>query len=130
VQAEPAERHAHPPPRGDAVLHEREQLIDDEREDRRGEAAEQHRNPVLRLQAREDVVAEARLADGRGERRRADDPDRGGADAGHDDGKRERQFDDEERLARVMPTPSDAALTAGSMPSMPVIVLRRTGSIE
>ena len=52
-----------------------EQLIDEQRKQRRGDAAEQHRHPILDLQARENVVAEARLAHGRRQRRRADHPD-------------------------------------------------------
>ena len=41
-----------------------EERIDEEREDCRGHAAEQHEDPILRLQAGEDVVAETGLADG------------------------------------------------------------------
>ena len=66
---------------GDAGLHQRQQLIDRERQQRRRDAAEQHEHPVLRLQSGEDVVAEARLADRRRQRRGADHPYRRGADA-------------------------------------------------
>ena len=79
-------------------LHQRQKLIDREREHGGGDAAEQHEHPVLRLQAGEDVVAEARLADRRRQRGAADHPDRRGADARHDHRQRERQFDHGERL--------------------------------
>ena len=84
----------------DAGFHQRQQLIDGERQQRRGDAAEQHEHPVLRLQAGEDVIAEARLPDRRRQRRGADHPDRRGADAGHDHRQRERQFDHQQRLPR------------------------------
>ena len=79
--------------RSDATLHQRQQLIDHQRQRRRGDAAEQHEHPVLRLQAGEDVIAEAGLADRRRQRGGADHPNRGGADAGHDHRHGQRQLD-------------------------------------
>ena len=78
---------------GDAGLNQRQQLIDRQRQQRGRDAAEDDKHPVLRLQAGENVVAETRLADRRGERRGADHPDSGRADAGHDHRQRQRQFD-------------------------------------
>ena len=82
-----------------AGLDQRQQLVDDQRQDRRRDAAEQDEHPVLGLQSGEDVVAEAGLADRSGQRRGADHPHRGGADAGHDDRHRQRQLDHGQRLA-------------------------------
>ena len=93
------------------------QPVDDERQRRRGRAADQHAHPVLGLQAGEDEVAEARLADRGRERRRADRPDRGGADAGEDHRRAERQLDQAQALA---PGHADAVRGlehAGSTPS-------------
>ena len=70
-----------------------EQPVDGQRQRGRGGAAEQHADPVLGLQAGEDVVAEAGLADRGRERGGADRPDRGGADAGEDHRRAERQLD-------------------------------------
>ena len=84
----------------DARLDQAQQLVGDQRQRRRRGAAEQHEDPVLGLQAGEDVVAEAGLADRRRQRRRADGPDRGGAHAGHDHRRGQRQLDPEEPLAR------------------------------
>ena len=86
--------------RANAGFDQRQQLIDRERQHRRGEAAEQHEHPVLGLQPGEDVIAEAGLADRRRQRRGADHPDRRGADARHDHRQRQRQFDHEQRLPR------------------------------
>ena len=58
------------------------------------------RDPILRLQAGEDVVAETGLAHGSRERRGADDPDSCSAHAGHDRGERERQLHLDQRLHR------------------------------
>ena len=61
---------------------------------RRGrDAADEHGGEVARLQAAEDVVAEARGADGGRERREADDPHRRRAHACDDDRQCERQLD-------------------------------------
>ena len=49
--------------RCDATLHQRQQLVDHQRQRRRRDAAEQHEHRVLRLQAGENVIAEARLPD-------------------------------------------------------------------
>ena len=76
----------------EAGFHDAEQLIRDERQARRRYAAEQHGHPVLHLQARENVVAKARLAHGRGQRGRADHPDGRRAHAGHQHRGRERQL--------------------------------------
>ena len=84
---------------GEAALDQSEQAVDGERQRRGGRAADQHPDPILGLQAGEDEVAEARLADGGGERRGADRPDRGGADAGEDDRRAQRQLDQREALA-------------------------------
>ena len=83
---------------GERALHQRQQLVDGERQRRGGDAAEHDEHPVLRLQAGEDVIAEAGLADRRRQGRGADHPDRGGADAGHDHRQRQRQFDIAQRL--------------------------------
>ena len=83
-----------------AALHQRQQLIDHDRKHRRRDTAEQHENPVLRLQAGEDVIAEAGLADGSRKRGGADHPHRRGADAGHDHRQSQRQFHHEQRLPR------------------------------
>ena len=83
-----------------ADFDQRQQLIDGQRQHRRGQAAEQHEHPVLGLQPCEDVIAEAGLADRRRERRGADHPDRRGADARHHDRQRQRQFHREQRLPR------------------------------
>ncbi len=82
------------------VLDQRQQLIHRQRQRCGGEAAEQHEHPVLGLQPREDVVAEAGLADRRRERRGADHPHSGGADACHDDRQRQRQLHREQGLPR------------------------------
>ena len=81
-----------------AGLDQRQQLIDREREQRGRCAAEQHEHPVLGLQPREDVIAEAGLADRRRQCRGADHPHRRGADAGHHHRQRQRQLDGEQRL--------------------------------
>ena len=83
-----------------AVFDQRQQLIDRERQHRGGKAAEQHEHPVLGLQPRKDVIAEAGLADRRRQRRGADHPDRRGADARHHDRQRQRQLHREQRLPR------------------------------
>ena len=83
-----------------AALDQRQQLIDQQRQHRGGKAAEQHEHPVLGLQAGKNVIAEAGLADRRRQRRGADHPDRGGADARHHHRQRQRQFDREQRLPR------------------------------
>ncbi len=83
----------------DARLDQAEHLVDEHRERNDRNAAGEHIDPVLGLQAGEDVVAEARLADGGAERRNADGPHCGGADARHDDRRRERQLDTGEALA-------------------------------
>ena len=62
------------------------------------DTAEQHGHPVLDLQTREDVVAEARLADRRRQRGGADHPDGGRAHARHQHRRRERQLDARETL--------------------------------
>ena len=62
-EADPAGSHAVAAARGIAALDQRQQLVDGERQHRRSDAAEQHEDPVLRLQAGKDVVAEAGLAD-------------------------------------------------------------------
>src|SRR5262249_42879125 len=82
--------------RAQPTFNEAEDLIDEKREGGGGGAAEQHKYPVLRLQAGEDVIAEARLPDRGRERRGADHPHGGGADAGHDHGERERKLDYEQ----------------------------------
>ena len=117
--------------RGDAVLHQRQQLVDGERQRRRRGAAEQHEHPVLRLQAGEDVVAEAGLPDRRRQRRRADHPHRRGAHAGHDHRRGDRQFDVSAAIATgVMASARAASRTPSPTPLRPVTVLRSTGSIE
>ena len=83
-----------------AAFDQRQQLIDGQRQHRGGEAAEQHEHPVLGLQPRKDVIAEAGLADRRRQRRGADHPDRRGADARHHHRQRQRQFHREQRLPR------------------------------
>ena len=98
-EAGAAERDAQAAVLGNAALHQRQQLIDHQRQRRRGDAAEQHEHPVLRLQAGEDVIAQAGLADWCRQRCRADHPDRRGADAGHDHRHRQRQFDVAQHLA-------------------------------
>lgn len=91
------------PARRDASLDHAEQRIDAQRERGGGEAADQHQRPVLRLQSGKDHVAERGLADGGGERRRADGPDRGGADAGHQHGGDQRCLDQPQFLATRHP---------------------------
>ncbi len=98
--ADAAQRRAQAAAVAQAEFDQRQQLIDGQRQHRRGEAAEQNEHPVLGLQACEDVVAEAGLADRRRQRRGADHPDRRGADARHHDRQRQRQFDGEQRLPR------------------------------
>ena len=66
------------------VLDQRQQLVDGEREDRCGHAAEQDEHPVLRLQAGEDVIPEAGAADWRDQGGSADGEHRGGAHAAED----------------------------------------------
>lgn len=82
----------------DAALDQADERVGDERQPGGGDAARQHQRPVLRLQTREDHVAEAGLADRRRERRRADRPYRGGADAGDQHRQRERRFDQAQLL--------------------------------
>ena len=70
------------------------------RQDHHRNAAEQHVDPVLGLQAGKDVIAEAGLADGGAQGRHADGPHRRGADAGHDHRRGQRQLDPEQALPR------------------------------
>ncbi|MGY3356884.1 hypothetical protein ACVWZK_003547 [Bradyrhizobium sp. GM0.4] len=75
-------------------------MIDGERQQGRGKAAEQHEHPVLGLEPGKDVIAEAGLPDRGRQRRGADHPHRGGADPRHHDRQRQRQFDHHQRLPR------------------------------
>jgi len=59
-------RHPHAAAVADAGFDQRQQLIDAERQSRRGEATEQHEHPVLGLQACKDIIAKAGLPDRRG----------------------------------------------------------------
>ncbi len=83
---------------GRTDLDQAEQLVGDECQRCRGGAAEQHEGPVLGLQPREDVVAQAGLADNRGERGGADGPHRRRADPGHDDRRGQRRLDQQQPL--------------------------------
>ena len=94
-----AQRDAQTAVLGNAAFHQRQQLIDHQRQRGGGDAAEQHEHPVLRLQTGEDVIAQAGLAYWCRQRCRADHPDRRGADAGHDHRHRQRQFDVAQHLA-------------------------------
>ena len=115
--------------RAEPGLDQRQQPVDGQRQRRRGGAADQHAHPVLGLQAGEDEVAEARLADRRRERRGADRPDRGGADAGEDHRRAERQLDQSAAAGgAVMPMPSAASSTPGSIPCSAATPLRTIGS--
>ncbi len=82
----------------DAGLDERKQLVDHQRERCGGHAAEQHVDPALGLQAREDVIAEARLAHRRRERGGADHPDGGRPNARHEHRRGERKLHANEAL--------------------------------
>jgi len=79
---------------------QRKQLIEHQRQQRRANAAEQNENPVLRLQTGEDVIAETRLSDRRGECCRADDPHRRRTNARNDHRCGQRQLDQTQRLTR------------------------------
>ena len=80
-------------------LHQSQQQIDQNGEDRGGRAAKQNEHPVLGLQAGEDIIAEARLADRRRQCRSADRPHGSHAYASHDHGGCERQIDLQQLLA-------------------------------
>ena len=77
-----------------------QQAIGDESERGSADASDDDGDPVFRLQPAEDVVAEARLADGRGQCRRADGPDTGGAQAADQDRRCERNLDAQQALPR------------------------------
>ena len=112
-------------------LDQRQQLVDRERQHRGGEAAEQHEHPVLGLQAREDVIAEAGLADRRRQasRCRSPRPPRCGCPPSSPAAPAAiRPCNSDCR--GVMPTPCAASRIAASTPCRPVMVLRSTGSIE
>ncbi|MGY3425595.1 hypothetical protein ACVWZW_006099 [Bradyrhizobium sp. F1.13.4] len=73
-------------------------MIDGERQQGRGKAAEQHEHPVLGLEPGKDVIAEAGLPDRGRQRRGADHPHCGGTDASHHHRESQRQFDHHQRL--------------------------------
>ena len=83
----------------ETVFGEREKSVDDKRKQRSGDAAEEHENPVFRLQSRENVISETRLTHRRGKRGGADHPDGSDANARKDDGRGQRQLDEKELLA-------------------------------
>ena len=78
----------------------RQQAIGDQREGRSADASDNDGDPVFRLQPAEDIVAEARLADGRRQCRRADSPDTGGPQAAEEDRRCERYLDAQQALPR------------------------------
>jgi hypothetical protein len=81
------------------MLHHAQQLVGHQRQASRRSAAEQNGDPVLGLQAGEDVVAEAGLAHGGGQHRRADGQHRRRPHPGHDDRRSERRLDPPQPLA-------------------------------
>ena len=89
-----------PSARAHAGLEGAHQPVEQHGQGRRRDAPDQHRTVVPGLQSAEDVVAKARCADRRRQRRDADGPDRGGPDAGHDDRHGERQLDATQLLRR------------------------------
>ena len=90
-----------PPPSAAAVGRQAaHQPVEHEGEPRGGGAPHQHRRVVPRLEAAEDVVAQARRPDRRREGGDADRPHRRGAEAGHDDGHGQRQLDAAQLLPR------------------------------
>ena len=125
----PAGSHVVAAARGISALDQRKQLVDGERQHRRSNAAEQHEDPVLRLQAGKDVVAETGLADRSRKRSRADHPHGRCAHARHDHRQGQGQLDHGERLplghADAERRPLDGRVDA----LMPVMVLRTTGSM-
>ena len=82
-----------------SALDQAEQLVRRHGQRRRGAAAKEDEHPVLGLQAGENVVAQRGLADRGGQGRRADGPNRGGAHAGHDHRRGQRQLHREQALA-------------------------------
>src|SRR3546814_4358401 len=68
---------------GDAALDQAQQLVDDKGKSRRYGAAEQHPDPVLGLEAGEDIVAEAGLPNRRSQCCRAAHPDGRRPDTSH-----------------------------------------------
>jgi len=85
---------------GDAVLRQRQQPVRHQGGGACRDAAEQHEHPILGLQAGEDIIAQAGLADGGGQGGGPDHPHRGGTDARHDHGRRQRQLHQPQRLGR------------------------------
>ena len=92
-------REAEPSAAGRQPLFDRaEQRVRDQGKPGACDAPCQHQHPVLRLQSREDRIAEAWLADGGRKRRGADGPHRGGADARHDIGRGQGGLDQPQSL--------------------------------
>ena len=91
----------HSPPVAPAAARfdQAERLVDHERKRHHRDATDQHGDPVFGLQSGKDEVAKARLPDRGRQRRHADGPHRGGADASHDHRRGERQLDPEQFLA-------------------------------
>ncbi len=73
-------------------------MIGDQRERHGRETTKQHRDPVLHLQAGENVVAQTGLADRRRQSRAADHPDGGRPHSGHQHRRRQRQLDAQQPL--------------------------------
>src|SRR5687767_11346694 len=89
-----------PCPRRERALREHECRIGRDGEGDRKERAQQQRRAEEALDPEQDEVAEPALTDERGDRHEPDRRDGGDANAGDDDGQRERQLDPPEHLRR------------------------------
>ena len=95
------------------VFERPDQTVEEKREQGGRHAADEHGGVVARLEPGEDVVAQARRADRRGERGDADNPDGRGPDAGDDHRHGQWQLDLAQLLGRCHTDPACRLLERG-----------------